>query len=310
MADAQTGGGPEQSRLELEHPIAFLTLTGANLESELTQVALSAAGDETVCRLRLRVSWDVYQDIVRDAWMGLHASSQQQDQEAALEAGRDVELRVVLRHTMLATALRCGTEAEHVLQALLEDSPSGQRLRCSECWLITEVLQQLEVPAELAGGTLKKGYRTQWASGEQVLPFAAKPSLHETVESFMAQVDLDFDWVDDDIGRCMYSGRNGSWAVLVRTDEAQQLCLVYSVYPVSVPEAQKAELAVYLNEENYDLVVGNFELDPSDGELRYRTSLDVEQAALTPALFQRLFATNVAMMDYYFQELAERLGEA
>ncbi|RTE03538.1 YbjN domain-containing protein [Paenibacillus whitsoniae] len=307
MADAQTGGGPEQSRLELEHPIAFLTLTGETLDAVLTQVALSTAGDGTACRLRVRVSWDVYQVIASDAWMGLHATFRLQGQEAALEAGRDVELRVVLRHTLLTTALRFGIEAEHVLQALLEDSLEGQRLRCSECWLITEALQQLEVPAALAGGTLKKGYRTQWAADVQALPVAAKPSLHETVESYMAQAELDFDWLDGDIGRCMYSGANGSWAVLIRTDEAQQLCLVYSVYPVSVPEAQRAELAVYLNEENYDLVIGNFELDPSDGELRYRTSLDVEQAALTPALFQRLFTTNVEMMDYYFQLLAGRI---
>ncbi|MEB3294607.1 MAG: hypothetical protein VKJ24_15735 [Synechococcales bacterium] len=50
------------------------------------------------------------------------------------------------------------------------------------------------------------------------------------------------------------------------------------------------------------LITGNsnhFELDFNDGEIQYKTSIDVEGDRLTPALIKRLVYTNVAMMDDY-----------
>lgn len=47
------------------------------------------------------------------------------------------------------------------------------------------------------------------------------------------------------------------------------------------------------------MTIGNFELDFNDGEIRYKTSIDVEGDALTHALTKRLVYTNVMMMDEY-----------
>ncbi|NEQ30985.1 MAG: YbjN domain-containing protein [Leptolyngbya sp. SIO4C5] len=45
--------------------------------------------------------------------------------------------------------------------------------------------------------------------------------------------------------------------------------------------------------------VGNFELDFSDGEIRYKTSLDVEGDRLSQASIKQLVYTNVFTMDRY-----------
>jgi hypothetical protein len=47
------------------------------------------------------------------------------------------------------------------------------------------------------------------------------------------------------------------------------------------------------------MTLSNFGLDYTDGEIRYKTSIDVEGDRLTPALIKRLVFTNVAMMDQY-----------
>ncbi|MNW10824.1 hypothetical protein D3C71_2081250 [compost metagenome] len=67
------------------------------------------------------------------------------------------------------------------------------------------------------------------------------------------------------------------------------------------------DVAVFLTEENYDLAVGNFELDTEDGELRFRTSVDAENAQFTKELFARMLTTNVEIMDYYFHALSDRM---
>jgi hypothetical protein len=47
------------------------------------------------------------------------------------------------------------------------------------------------------------------------------------------------------------------------------------------------------------MTIGNFELDFADGEIRYKTSIDVEGVSLTFPQIKRLVYTNVTMMDEY-----------
>jgi hypothetical protein len=47
------------------------------------------------------------------------------------------------------------------------------------------------------------------------------------------------------------------------------------------------------------MIIGNFEMDFEDGEIRYKTSIDVEGDSLSSALIKRLVYANVMMMDAY-----------
>ncbi|WRH65506.1 MAG: YbjN domain-containing protein [Planktothrix sp. GU0601_MAG3] len=58
-------------------------------------------------------------------------------------------------------------------------------------------------------------------------------------------------------------------------------------------------MATFITLLNYGTVVGNFEMNFQDGELRYKTSLDAEDAALNPALIKHLIYTSVSTMDDY-----------
>lgn len=55
----------------------------------------------------------------------------------------------------------------------------------------------------------------------------------------------------------------------------------------------------FINRANYSIIIGNFELNFADGEIRYKTSIDVEGDRLTSALIKRLVYANVTMMDEY-----------
>ena len=107
-----------------------------------------------------------------------------------------------------------------------------------------------------------------------------------------------------------FQGQHGRWGCLARADEEKELALFYSYCPIKVPEAKRAELAEFITRANYGLYIGNFELDYNDGEVRYKTSIDVEGNAVlvqepdetTPlgfALMKRLVYDNVGVMDKY-----------
>lgn len=100
------------------------------------------------------------------------------------------------------------------------------------------------------------------------------------------------------------NGPSGTWKLYAHAVEEQQLILLYSICPLVVPPDKRAEMASFLTRANYGLAVGNFELDFSDGEIRYKTSLSVEDGYVSPTLFRRLAHVNALAMQRYLPSIA------
>lgn len=98
-------------------------------------------------------------------------------------------------------------------------------------------------------------------------------------------------------------GENGRWFCRARAQEDPARFVMYSMFPIRIPAPKRVRVAEYLLRANYGLVIGNFELDLDEGELRFRTSLDIKDAAFTSELLKPLVYTNVRMMDRYLPGL-------
>lgn len=96
-----------------------------------------------------------------------------------------------------------------------------------------------------------------------------------------------------------FQGENGQWACFAEASEEHQQFVFYSMCPIRVPEDIRLAVAEFLTRANCGLIIGNFELDWGDGEIRYKTSIGVEGDRLSPALMEQLVYTNVLMMDRY-----------
>ncbi len=96
------------------------------------------------------------------------------------------------------------------------------------------------------------------------------------------------------------SGNNGEYDCYAIIDEERQIFQFLSSFPVKVPENKRLLIAEFLTRVNYGISMGNFEMDFEDGNIRYKTSIDVEGDRLTPALVDNLVSMNVLMIDYYF----------
>lgn len=96
-----------------------------------------------------------------------------------------------------------------------------------------------------------------------------------------------------------FDGKNAKWTCFAQAREEQQQFIFYSVCPVNAPAEKRPALAEFVTRANYGLIIGNFELDFEDGEIRYKTSLDAEELALNATIFKNLVYANVSMMDKY-----------
>lgn len=100
-----------------------------------------------------------------------------------------------------------------------------------------------------------------------------------------------------------YSGKNGDLRcyAIIRVDLEE--FLFYAVAPVRVPEEVRQSVSEYLTRANYGLRIGNFELDYSDGEVRYKSSIDFEGQNLTQELIRNAIYPAVHTMDRYLPGL-------
>ena len=68
------------------------------------------------------------------------------------------------------------------------------------------------------------------------------------------------------------TGENGEWTCYAQIREEPGRFIFYSVPAAKAPEARRAAVAEFITRVNYGMVLGNFEMDYSDGEIRYKTS--------------------------------------
>ena len=79
----------------------------------------------------------------------------------------------------------------------------------------------------------------------------------------------------------------------------------------NVPPARRAAAAEFLTRANYGLPLGNFEMDYSDGEVRFKSSIDFEGEMLTDTLIHNvLYPANSAATTYFPGLLKVVFGDA
>ncbi len=105
--------------------------------------------------------------------------------------------------------------------------------------------------------------------------------------------------------RLPFQGRNGKWSCYaqVRVTKDLEQVLFYSVAPLAIPEESRLAVAEFITRANYAMALGNFEMDFSDGEVRFKTSIDVTNVNIVPGLIRPVVYTNCLMMEKYLPGL-------
>ena len=125
------------------------------------------------------------------------------------------------------------------------------------------------------------------------------PLLSKAMGYFQSD-DWDIHPISDTVLQTAFKGDNGEWDCLAVVLDNSDHFLFYSIIGTSVPEAAREQMAMFLHRANHGLNIGNFEFDISQGELRFKTSVQVKPDQFTHELFQSLIHHNVLVVDEYF----------
>ncbi|GAP07303.1 putative bacterial sensory transduction regulator [Anaerolinea thermolimosa] len=129
--------------------------------------------------------------------------------------------------------------------------------------------------------------------------------ITETAENFFLEDGWPVIRTDNPLVlRTSFEGKNGLFSCIAQAREEQEQFVFYSIFPVSTPMDKLNQVVEFITRANYGLIIGNFEVDLTDGEIRFKTSVDLEGGAeaMLPLIRNVIYA-NVLIMDRYFSGL-------
>jgi hypothetical protein len=95
-------------------------------------------------------------------------------------------------------------------------------------------------------------------------------------------------------------GTHAVYTAFFFANEETRVLRCYLRCPFLVPRDARPPMSEAVTRANYGLPLGNFEMDLGDGEVRFKTSVDVEGGRLVPLMVRNMLAASMACCDRYY----------
>lgn len=131
-------------------------------------------------------------------------------------------------------------------------------------------------------------------------------TLFESITEFFAVEKWTINRIGNGSAYSMtFKGSNGEWVCNAHAYEEDRILVFYSVCPVKAPETAYQAASELINRLNYSLLSGNFEIGYLDGDIRFRTSIEIPGHDLEPLMIDRVVYNNVATMNMYLPAILD-----
>ena len=128
----------------------------------------------------------------------------------------------------------------------------------------------------------------------------ARSPLTELLKAVLVEKSLDFEEAEGGNAFSVdYEFEDVSWLLFLQAIEDMGLVVVYSSCPFTIEEKDTAAILEFSSRISYVLLEGNFELDPDDGDLRFKTSVFVGSTAQPTEISDEDAKTLIAHSIFY-----------
>jgi hypothetical protein len=127
-----------------------------------------------------------------------------------------------------------------------------------------------------------------------------RKDIFDTVNQFFITDKWIVNQIEDKpVFTTLYSGENGSYRCYAEAWDKDETLIFYSYIGSKIPSKKIQAASEFINRANYGLILGNFEIDFSDGEIRYKTSVRMADGELTYKMIGKLIWSNLNIVDQY-----------
>jgi hypothetical protein len=103
-------------------------------------------------------------------------------------------------------------------------------------------------------------------------------------------------------------GRHADYRFVLRITNEGEFFQITANYPLRIRDGKlRPSVAELLTRANYAMLLGKFEMDMEDGEIRFHLSQVIEEGRLEVATVEKLFLTCLHTLDRYFPALMQHI---
>jgi hypothetical protein len=126
-------------------------------------------------------------------------------------------------------------------------------------------------------------------------------TIISTFCKFLDEDDWRYQVIEDkEIIRFSIQSETTDFDCVVDIEQERNLFVVYLIAPNRVPASKRTTIAEFMVRANYGLVLGCFEMDMDDGEIRFRVGMRMEDSELTPAMCKAIIYTSLATLSRFY----------
>jgi len=134
--------------------------------------------------------------------------------------------------------------------------------------------------------------------------------LFQVLYDTLKQDGWEFNYDDkNELFRMEIRGINSEFICFIIVDEEQESLLCNTHIAQKIPFAKRLEVCNFMNRINYELAIGNFEMDMDDGEIRFRTYLDLANSEPSREQLVNLIWNGAQTFDTYYPGFHKILHE-
>lgn len=128
-------------------------------------------------------------------------------------------------------------------------------------------------------------------------------ALMDTVRSLLDGHGYMYQLLDVHTLHCALRNAHGLYTFYFTADDSRDFLRLIGSYGPYVPADRRPAIAEALTRINARIPLGNFELDFSDGEVRFRASLDVEEGLLSEKMVDNMLGFTMGAMERFHDAL-------
>lgn len=138
-----------------------------------------------------------------------------------------------------------------------------------------------------------------------MLNFFKSKTMREQIERKLQRDELNYEAIHESqeqvVLRLGMQMKNGTFDTFIDIRLGDEIVLIYTRSHIAVPENSRLRISELITLVNYNMKLGNFELDMTDGELKYKTVFVYDSAYKTSGkVFEDNFYASIFTMDTYF----------
>lgn len=146
--------------------------------------------------------------------------------------------------------------------------------------------------------------REPWESDDEGdEDYVVPEGLLGVVTAVLTEHEIDHHLVGEDAIGGRIRTEKAAYELFISVDEPRQCVFTYIVFPNRVPGDRRQAVAELVARANWRLALGSLDLDFSDGDVRFRCAVDVEDGVLAPTMLQNVVSAGLWTLDTYHDAL-------